>query len=662
MNIPNKSALYGAWLLVAIIPLAITFFLVTLLLQASIEDFVPRYWNDQIGFWHYILTFKEAGFNGGYYALNEHIATLDLARFDVKGPIYPMLMGTLARLTGWQPYTPIYLNALLLGCATFAFLFLIRAGWRQTGVTGAVVLTFWVIPMYIPTSSQESFHQAGALLSAAVFYHLLRDQRRAKVVGLVLILILGAVRFSWALMLLPLLALWVHQRSLPIIARNVAVAVGLLAAVMMFASYTNTPNVNSVLVGIRDLPSQPTTIVDTIRENARHYLEYPLHSPNLTQFFMIIIVMTFFPVMWWKNKTRDHAALTEMLFHEYTLGSIVALSFILYLPEGYYRIFGTNLLISLLVLIAMRRFKLVGVVLLLNLVAFPTFLDQYQGWQPNFELNPDELKQQQRALGTFVHYDPDAPSPWCNTLLIPVENYDYRVTLIPAGIGVTWLWDRVEDDLLIRPPIQSRYLLMSGTQYDTLRQQVGYTPGELIAVFPFGNLYYNTATPCDPLPILPQGTPNAQLGLQDDVYAEYQDFLVANQVLDPNSKILFPFNTPSLPSRDQQILTWSDYLNSQTLGAQEKHTLFTLLNAWEGITYIGTLPEARLSALDAWRNGKLPADLNAAGFEYLLSNDRWMSYLSNEEIAVLEQSYTLVWQLQDPITLATYTLYRATVE
>jgi hypothetical protein len=94
----------------ALAPAVATWLLVRVHLDAHLGDFVPAFENDQIGYWHYVLSFGHVGFESGYYTPNEHPAAAGLVHFDVHGPFFPMLYGSVARLVGWDLDSGTYFN------------------------------------------------------------------------------------------------------------------------------------------------------------------------------------------------------------------------------------------------------------------------------------------------------------------------------------------------------------------------------------------------------------------------------------------------------------------------------------------------------------------------------------------------------------------------
>src|SRR5215218_89830 len=88
--------------LAAAAPTLVTVVLLYVHLGAHVRDFVPSFWNDQVGYWHRAASFSRVGLDSGYYAPNEHTAAWALNRFGVGGPWYPALYGAIGSLVGWE--------------------------------------------------------------------------------------------------------------------------------------------------------------------------------------------------------------------------------------------------------------------------------------------------------------------------------------------------------------------------------------------------------------------------------------------------------------------------------------------------------------------------------------------------------------------------------
>src|SRR5689334_14749129 len=212
----QKGVLYQIprWILAmaaSLAPTIATFGLISGYLHRNLFDFRPATWNDQTYYWHQILTFSRAGFNGGYYMFYEKLPVFDFFHFGASGFLYPALYGTVAHVVGWETYTGILLNMALIGIAVLLLIFVAQFDQLQIILTGLLLLSLSPILLLIPTISQESFHQAAAVVLGLIFYRLLQHNgqvsRRFILVGISFLVIISLVRFSWILLILPFILL-----------------------------------------------------------------------------------------------------------------------------------------------------------------------------------------------------------------------------------------------------------------------------------------------------------------------------------------------------------------------------------------------------------------------------------------------------------------------
>ena len=455
-------------------------------------------WNDQVGYWHYVASFSEAGFDTGYYAPNEHPAAVGFIHYDVHGPVFQALYGSVAWIVGWDLDTAAYFNmaALALGIAVFCLA--ARLDRRQVAAVLGLALAFWPILLYVPTASQESLQQAIAMVLAAVFSALLA--RRGAVSGkalagmLALLMAVSLVRFSWALLLLPLLLLAARRWDV----RTLALALGgtalAMAAVLAVFAAVSAPGGNAPLDVLADFPQHPWGTTKVLFEDAWENLgDFFGGGVEGLQAVQITALLVLAAVMVLRLRRADPSAAREWGFHLFNLGALLLASLFLYLPEGYYRVLGAHLLLSLLVMVRFRHFAVVGVVIAANLLFVPAFLDSYREWKPNFHVDRAALAKQRDRLARHLRYDPDTHSPWCNTVLLPVEQYDVRVTLVPAGMGVSYGLLDADDPL--RTPVKSRYILL-GHGPSGIDAALRPSRLRLLTKLPFGRLYENLDSRC----------------------------------------------------------------------------------------------------------------------------------------------------------------------
>jgi hypothetical protein len=480
-----------------IAPAVITLILLGSHLHVNLFDFRPTTWNDQVYYWHQIATFKEAGFNGGYYTVHEALPRLEVFHFGASGPFYPALFGLVARVIGWQPYTGILLNMVLIALAAWAFIRLARLNRLQIVLTGAALLAVTPVLMFMPTISQESFHQAAALLLAGIFYRLFRQGDKLppaeKLAILVFLAAISLLRFSWLLLLPPCLLLMRSKNSWPQSIGALAVAGILGTVVVMIFQFSSAPGNNSVFAQLNRLGQSPFEGVSNlvnyvILGNARgsflNIADLRQLTPDILQgiqFSVVLVAVTAF----WLKFSRDGQA----LFHVYNLTLIWLASLVFYLPDGYYRLFAPHLLLTLLLLIVSGRYTVVVAVVVAGLLGTGIFLDGYRLWMTNFQRHPDQADVAD-VFGEYLVYQPEASNPWCNTLLVSSKSLNYRMTFVPPGIGVSFY---IAPDLLTYP-LKSRYLFITEAGYQLIKDRLRV---ERLAVTPGFTLYHNLDADCD---------------------------------------------------------------------------------------------------------------------------------------------------------------------
>jgi hypothetical protein len=500
------------------VPAVLTLVLVHGWLDAGVRDFTPSVWNDQLGYWHRIASFAAVGLDTGYYSPNESDPPFEPVRYGVHGPWFPAVYGTVAVLVGWGPATSIFVNMAVLALGFVAFAALAELDVRETIVAGALLAVFWPVLLYVPTASQESLHQGLAMTMAGLFVRAIRRGPQLSAVektgGVALVLAAGVLRYSW-LLLVPCFILLLAER---ITRRRVAAVLGvtalLVVAAMRLTSAVQPPGQNAAVDSLSRL-SDPwgglTSFARSAWANFKVFL-YPgaldATAPTFRehgsldftgvqswQIVGLVVLVALALVALLTTRLRPPAAITaiqprEALLHLVNLGVMTVAAFALYIPNGYYRVLGAHLLLSLLVLVAFRHIAVVAVIAALNVVMLPSFRAGYEYWKPNFHLDQSVLAHERAAFSRLIGYDADAANPWCNTLLLPLELYDWRVTLIPPGIGISYVLGAE-----IPQPPKSRWLLLTDDPL-SLGAKIDRQRLRPLGSFQAGKLYENPDSRC----------------------------------------------------------------------------------------------------------------------------------------------------------------------
>jgi len=510
------------WILImlfALLPALFTFLLVRIRIDSTINQFVPVTDVDQIIYWHEILTFQQAGFNGGYYTILENPAPLGIFHFDAHGPIFIVTYGLVSKLVGWSYSTGIYLNMGILGLAFAVFARKSKLDRIQIVLAGIALITCWPVIFYLPSIYQEAFQQSLAILLALFFYLAISQQHRmttAAKVGIVGFLIFASLtRISWSLLFIPLLML-MFRKQLRQQTTAVILALILMLGVQWVSAQFNAQGasfITFILLGFKEGFWQGIqAMLFTLRDNVSRFYYEDLGELTLpVRIFHLniaaVIAATIAELA--MNIKRKNKLLPESdgvskrvavnAFTLFNLLSIVGIAFAIYLYNGNFRLFAPHLLLSLLLLIAAKQYKPAFISMVVSVIFLPFLLNAYGTyWRPNYFTKSDVLAQIKFEMELNIAYQPEQENPWCNTIFMPASFFGYPVSQIPAGIGVShyinrdWNFPLFEQPTL---PLKSKYVMLDNATYGEL---AGYIPLNLqeMDVFSFGTLYLNLDADC----------------------------------------------------------------------------------------------------------------------------------------------------------------------
>lgn len=106
---------------------------------------------------------------------------------------------------------------------------------------------------------------------------------------------------------------------------------------------------------------------------------------------------------------------------------------------------------------------------------------------------PPEVTASQETINRLISYDANANNAWCNTILIPLDFYDTRLTSLRPGIGVSYIYSFP----MPNAPLRSKYLWITEKDYAALVEQNALR-ADLLAELPIGRLYRNLDANCTP--------------------------------------------------------------------------------------------------------------------------------------------------------------------
>lgn len=510
-----RSLLTGRGLLLwmALLPAAVSIVLI-LSLGKQVGNFTPI-WSDEIINVHQAATFREAGFNGGYYTMYEKSPTVEFLHFYTYGPWLPIFYGTIGKLFGWQNITYLIINTALFTAAVVFFGLTVRLDKRRMVLTGVMLSTFWGFMVFYFTGMQETVHHTLAVLLAAIFYRVLEDRSqlnwRWRVAGLLVIALAALLRISWAILFIPFWALSLPKRWYWLL---FALGISALMTYLLltFAGATSAPGNNSVFWIIDSFRFSFETGVnaffETLSRNSQKFFDTGKKPLDVVQSLQMVLLFAGAVLViigsWLRNRGRRLASIpAEAVFHLVNLGGIWAAAMLFYIigTWGDFRVFATHLMLTLLLLIAFRHVRPVLLFIAISLLSVSLFWDNFTQFVGT-KFNPTGSYSQNvwdryEQVTPLIEYHPDAPNSWCNTLYISIQYFDGGLlTLIPPGIGISFFWETE----LIPLPIQSRYLLMSKEEAVELSTREQAPELERIALTDRGAFFRNLSVDCEPRP------------------------------------------------------------------------------------------------------------------------------------------------------------------
>ena len=511
-----RSALIGLILLLPVLSLT---GMASVYLGQRLANFHPH-WSDAIMYWHQIKTFAAVGFSGGYYTVGEEAAAASFTHFYAWGPWYIALYGLIGKAVGWTLWSPMLFDVAAVTLALLGCLLLIRPNSRQLALVLLVLLTYWPLHLHLPRAMQEPFHYAVAIVLAGIFYRLLVREGAVPhwLLGAALVTIVGAalVRPTWAVLLLPLVTIVVEQRPHGCAPRGsrfhrvfrywpLLPACAVVTGIFLLSRYVAAPYPHRVMSDVQVLLSSPIDGVQRLlavtTAQGMTYLwpdgEYLLWTLLRYQALGIVLWMT---VLAFRRRGNDAGQgapgrppwrWAERCTHILNLSLIVLLVLMLWRvgTEGDYRVVAPHLLLSLLLLAACGRGRVVAVAVLAGLLFTPSFLADYKGiarWQfEDVQARIDAFAAQ--TAGTLVYQAQD--DPWCNTILLPLRTAFLPESLaIPAGIGISF-----DFDIDSRSELKSRYVMVDDESRDSLTDAFDLQFASATAI---GDLYQNTGISC----------------------------------------------------------------------------------------------------------------------------------------------------------------------
>jgi hypothetical protein len=477
---------------VTAIPLLTTYCLITFASKTALLRYTPQ-WSDEIFYWHQAATFRAAGFNGGYYTVNEQTAPIPGIHFYCHGPVYPILFGYMGRFVGWELYYAPIINIFLLTSAVAWFIIRRRPSTFQLLLIGMLLLVFWPIHLYMITNMRLVIDVSLAIVLASFFCTVINTPNalsRYDRIGFPLILFILALYLpTWGFLFLPYWLLIRKQMRMTVVQAITLAVISIVISFFLYGQMTAPYPLGFVYCLSAALSHSPLQGLELFFWHMIHNIQlyFDLHHQPLwlllrAQMLLAILGSLFFL----KKKKKEETAVQDGFFVLVSCGLLAAGTVCLYdVSDGRdFRLFAPIVFMAGLIFIEYKRYFLVVLMLAGCLWMLPDFCKKYNDFAAGvFPSDHNAIKTFSNEIAPVLQYR-TSDNAWDNTVLVPQSILNNRVLLaIPSGIGISWFTS--PDDL---KEIKSKYLLIDKTNADSLKNRAAL---KYIRSTTAGELYIN---------------------------------------------------------------------------------------------------------------------------------------------------------------------------
>lgn len=500
--------------LILLSPLLMTTALVWLSFNTTLASYIPT-GSDEMVYWREILTFKTIGFEGGQYSTDELTAEVKLSRFDAHGPAFPVFYGIFGKIFGWQLLTGVILNHIFLTLALFGFIYLSRPDKQQLLLLWLLLITFWPIWFYLPSTRVEGLFYAIAIAMAGLFSRLIDLTKNRVWPSILLVLMIffaSSMRLSWSFVFISLIGVLIGNYSWKNLLKIVLLAIIPIGIVLLFFRLFVSPyplfsydTIHSI--GSGEL-NQIVPIIENTIENTIYFFstrDNPLFVLLRYQLLWVLIVSVVDLYRGIKPNHRSDSPKSNPIsfLNSSNLGLVIIFNLAIHTVHAgrEYRLWSPHLLLSLLILLFSSRQRLVLGVIISNMLFSVAFGNTFYAVRyQNYRRDNADIVEIQNAISEYIVYQP-TENHWCNT--IDVSRYSRETTwgpwmlFLPDEFGVTSIlsWDD-----FYHTKLKARFVLLDPEyiqeHYPRVFKNVNLEP---LTETPIGTLYYNKDSGCPPI-------------------------------------------------------------------------------------------------------------------------------------------------------------------
>ena len=437
----------------------ILLFIITSLVAKNSAFMLTPYWNDELSYWHEVLSFSSKGLNFGYYTINELLP--DSLSFGNHGFGTISVYAAYAKLFGWNYYSIAISNTVFLSIAFLLLILTVKLTPGKTLLISLFYLTYTPLILYCATSMSELMNVATLIVYFSLLYSYINsNSNKQKILLLVLVLFcitISFIRIINIILFLPII--FFYNKELKFNRKIIILLTGwILLSFCLFLvnSHFVSPYPDSFLSELFSVTTMFDFVVFFIKHLCLNILRfiYPFRD-DFIQVFQRYLLVSLIIWLFIKSKVLHYktSKIDMLYFSAFILISLsLLITFAAYDVFNWrdYRVIAPLVFGITLFFILSSRLQVVNIMLLINLFGLIVLLFSPK-IQRDFLTDSHRYTQpKNNPVLNKIQYTEKAISKFNNTLVI--DSYDEDIYLnTPAGIGITFS-DTISDKL------QSKYI------------------------------------------------------------------------------------------------------------------------------------------------------------------------------------------------------------
>jgi len=456
-NISTKAIRLLSGLLLISSPWILLFLVTTFISHNSINMSIPI-WNDELSYWHEVLSFSSKGLDFGYYTMNE--ITPKYFSFGTHGFGTISVYAAYAKIFGWNFNSIVISNNVFLSIAFLFFVICIKPSTKKLLLITLFYLTYTPLILYCSTSMSELMNFAIMVIYFTLLYVYINSTRNKNkwIIALIVFCCFASfIRIIYILLFVPIILF--RNKELKLDRKMILmliVCIVLSSLLFLINSQFVSPFPSSFLNKLFSISNLSDLILYFLKHFITNILRfiYPLRDESIQVFQRYLLTCLIFWFFIKSKITKYRFSQTDNYYFNsfFLIFLSLLITFVAYDVFNWrdYRviaplIFGVVLFLSisnrLIVIKRMLIINILGLILLYfsPLVSNSFFLDSNRYRKPKTDLVLNKIK-----------YTRNAHNKFDNTVV--VDNFDETAFFnAPAGIGITHS-DFISDKL------QSKYI------------------------------------------------------------------------------------------------------------------------------------------------------------------------------------------------------------